>query len=252
MIKQPITVFLFLLTALSATAQTYTIGDTTNMHVLNLNLIVADTSVQFDADCDGTPDLNFSSNIGGKYYRDWARLRLRMQPHTEVLNSNIGKVTRFEVGDVVNLGDNIWTSSLDFIYGTGPTLPYGWDSIDRDFIAFRKITPLDTFYVFFEITTLRAHMQIHRVIYSCPGTGIVTSVPQAEIKQLTVYPNPFVSNIQFSSVCRQVAVYNVSGNLVREFRNTAIINLADLPKGIYYLQVWDKRGIAKRVKAVKL
>ena len=73
------------------------------------------------------------------------------------------------------------------------------------------------------------------------------------LQTVTVYPNPTNDKIIIEGIKpTEVQVYNTLGQLVKTIQNSNEINVSDLPKGIYMLQVKDACGNRRWAKvAVK-
>lgn len=81
------------------------------------------------------------------------------------------------------------------------------------------------------------------------GTAETTAAPE-----FMVYPNPFTDTITISADQKvsSMAVYDISGKLIREIANpSASVSLRDLQSGVYLIKVLFKNGTAKTIKAVK-
>lgn len=81
------------------------------------------------------------------------------------------------------------------------------------------------------------------------GTAETSVTPE-----FTVHPNPFTDMINISSDQKisSMAVYDISGKLVRDIANpSASVSLSELSSGVYIIKVIFKNGTAKTIKAVK-
>src|SRR5690606_36237803 len=82
--------------------------------------------------------------------------------------------------------------------------------------------------------------------------GTVNTV--AELKDIKVYPNPFVDMINVSDVkdLKAVSVVDLSGRIVKSITNPSKqINLSELKSGMYILKMDYKGGTVKTVKVIK-
>ncbi|PIX13088.1 MAG: hypothetical protein COZ74_08060, partial [Flavobacteriaceae bacterium CG_4_8_14_3_um_filter_31_8] len=55
----------------------------------------------------------------------------------------------------------------------------------------------------------------------------------------SVYPNPFNNDLNVSSQIKveSLRLYNISGQLVKQIKNSNSMNVSELAKGIYILEV---------------
>ena len=97
------------------------------------------------------------------------------------------------------------------------------------------------------------------VLVDCP-TGIEnnSSTKNSLAEQLIVYPNPstyelIISNYQF--IIKEIEVSNVLGQIVLHpiisSSSNLLINVGNLPSGIYFLKAIDEKGFEHTVKFVK-
>lgn len=69
-----------------------------------------------------------------------------------------------------------------------------------------------------------------------------------------ISPNPFTDTITITDYknVQLIAIYDVSGKLVREIRNVdSTVSLKDLTSGIYLIKMIMKNGTSQTVKAIK-
>ena len=57
--------------------------------------------------------------------------------------------------------------------------------------------------------------------------------------EFSVYPNPFNNDLNVSSQIKveNLRLYNISGQLVKQVKNSNSLNVSELAKGIYILEV---------------
>lgn len=240
-------------------AQIYVAGDTTQRFVYYPEHILSNSSAAIQIDCADSTDLQFDSHSGGQFYHDWSRLSFWLHPNAEVLNSGIGLVTRFQYGDTIRLTEDIWTHSLDFIWGAGVMGNYGVAQIDTAYIAFRKINTNDTAYVFLKISTSASWMKIHQIISECAVNPLQAINAIGEItngEEVLVYPNPFSNQLTCTLPGNEqttVTLYNFLGQQVwqHSFTNSTVINTAQMQDGIYFYELRNKNGLLKTGKLVK-
>jgi hypothetical protein len=67
-----------------------------------------------------------------------------------------------------------------------------------------------------------------------------------------IYPNPVkdIVHIQSSATIEQVAIYDMSGRMLRQVQMTNDIPVQDLARGVYVIKIETKKGIEVR-KIVK-
>ena len=78
------------------------------------------------------------------------------------------------------------------------------------------------------------------------------SVEDIIATEFVVYPNPFTDLLQVSSQVKvdSLKVYNIAGQLVKQNKNVNSINVSELSKGIYFLEVTaeSSRNVKKVIK----
>jgi len=236
----------------SGNGQSYIVGETENMHSVVLEQTLSDSELELDIDCDDIADIKFLSHSGGKFNKDWPRLSFYMDSVTDVVNNQTAPLTIYEVGETVILNSDIWTHSLDFIYGEGAMGAYGINSIENKFIVFRKKGLTDTSYAFIEISTAYTWMKIHSIISTCKSPGIVSSISNPSHQQVTLFPNPFSDIIRCGIPNVEITILNVEGVPVKSVLNTSLIDVRDLPRGIYILMIKNEDGGIQRTKMQKM
>ncbi len=72
-------------------------------------------------------------------------------------------------------------------------------------------------------------------------TSIATSVEINEASDVVMYPNPVsdILTIQGMDVA-SVKIYNLTGQLMKEFFNTSVVNVGDIETGIYVVSILDR------------
>ncbi|ANF52163.1 hypothetical protein A0O34_17290 [Chryseobacterium glaciei] len=76
------------------------------------------------------------------------------------------------------------------------------------------------------------------------GTNDLT----ADIKELSVYPNPVKDVLYSDQKLENFELYSVSGSLIRSGKNENSISVHDLPKGMYMLKIKNKdKSITKKI-----
>lgn len=70
---------------------------------------------------------------------------------------------------------------------------------------------------------------------------------------IKIYPNPTtgIINLNIQSLPEKIEVHNISGQMVRSFRNNNRIDISDLPAGIYLLKITSKNEGQIMVKIIK-
>ena len=65
-------------------------------------------------------------------------------------------------------------------------------------------------------------------------------IKDAGSESISFWPNPAVSEIQFSAQLDKVQVIDMKGIVVKEGTNTNILNVSELPQGMYIIRSNDK------------
>lgn len=80
--------------------------------------------------------------------------------------------------------------------------------------------------------------------------AIVTGMDETSHKGINIYPNPTTGklNINADSPVQSIVIYNTAGIKMAEFNRTSSIDLSDLQKGFYLVQVSTEKG--NRIKKI--
>ena len=80
--------------------------------------------------------------------------------------------------------------------------------------------------------------------------SVNSSLLEAEIEEISFYPNPTDSKVTFSQAIEKVEVINLIGKTIFTFTNAKTINIESLPAGVYYLRLTnnDKAIMQKVIK----
>jgi len=81
--------------------------------------------------------------------------------------------------------------------------------------------------------------------------SLLTSVTEINETRISVYPNPTLSQINFSTPSN-VQLTDLTGQIVAQRKNTSTLDLSDLPSGAYILTITNYNGqILQRSKIMK-
>ena len=89
--------------------------------------------------------------------------------------------------------------------------------------------------------------------FGCDSTitlvlSVNSSLLEADIEEISFYPNPTDSKVYFSQAIEKVEVINLTGKTIFTFTNTKTINIESLPSGAYYLRLTnDEKTIMQKV-----
>jgi len=89
--------------------------------------------------------------------------------------------------------------------------------------------------------------------FGCDSTitlvlSVNSSLLEAEIEEISFYPNPTDSKITFSQAIEKVEVIDLTGKTIFTFTNAKTINIESLPSGAYYLRLTnDEKTIMQKV-----
>jgi beta-glucanase (GH16 family) len=89
-------------------------------------------------------------------------------------------------------------------------------------------------------------------VYKLPGE--CNAIPEINAEKIEIYPNPVVNTLNFKGVCclSEVLITNISGQTVAQFVDVEnSIDLSNLNKGYYILQMKDKDGTPYAKKILK-
>jgi len=70
------------------------------------------------------------------------------------------------------------------------------------------------------------------------GSCAILNTENSELVSVNIYPNPVsnILNINTTKVIDKIQVYNILGEVVKEFKNTVSLNLSNLKQGLYIIQ----------------
>ena len=81
--------------------------------------------------------------------------------------------------------------------------------------------------------------------------GVNISEQANNNETLYVYPNPTTDYIIANQVVKSVKVYNLLGELVLNAENTDKVNVSELNKGIYIVNLIAENGVSKSQRIIK-
>ena len=70
--------------------------------------------------------------------------------------------------------------------------------------------------------------------------SVNSSLLEAEIEEISFYPNPTDSKVTFSQAIEKVEVIDLTGKTILTFTNAKTINIESLPSGAYYLRLTNE------------
>ena len=81
--------------------------------------------------------------------------------------------------------------------------------------------------------------------FGCDSTitlvlSVNSSLLEAEIEEISFYPNPTKDKITFSQAIEKVEVIDLTGKAILAFTNAKTINIESLPSGAYYLRLTNE------------
>ena len=93
-------------------------------------------------------------------------------------------------------------------------------------------------------------------VFVYPFADTVTTVVSnlSANDDINVYPNPGTSMVHIDApVSVNISVISADGKIVMEFKNTANINVAGLPGGMYLIKIYDEHNrLLKNQKFTKM
>ena len=89
------------------------------------------------------------------------------------------------------------------------------------------------------------YVQNLQTVNGCDSTitlvlSVNSSLLEAEIEEISFYPNPTDSKVNFSQAIEKVEVIDLIGKAILTFTNAKTINIESLPAGAYYLRLTNK------------
>ncbi|MBD3636957.1 MAG: T9SS type A sorting domain-containing protein [Crocinitomicaceae bacterium] len=86
--------------------------------------------------------------------------------------------------------------------------------------------------------------------FSIDGTGYMASIPEDQLIELSVYPNPVIDYVQInvgSDIVRQVSIFNVNGQRITTIVNPGEnkIDVSDFESGVYLIEVTTDNGVGQ-------
>ena len=116
------------------------------------------------------------------------------------------------------------------------------------------INPGETYAEFgFNESEAGTYVQNLQTEFGCDSTitlvlSVNSSLLEAEIEEISFYPNPTDSKITFSLAIEKVEVIDLIGKVIFTFTNAKTINIESLPSGAYYLRLTnDEKTIMQKV-----
>ena len=116
------------------------------------------------------------------------------------------------------------------------------------------INPGETYAEFgFNESEAGTYVQNLQTEFGCDSTitlvlSVNSSLLEAEIEEISFYPNPTDSKVNFSQAIEKVEVIDLTGRCVLTFSNVRTINIESLPSGAYYLRLTnDEKTIMQKV-----
>ena len=116
------------------------------------------------------------------------------------------------------------------------------------------INPGETYAEFgFNESEAGTYVQNLQTEFGCDSTitlvlSVNSSLLEAEIEEISFYPNPTDSKVNFSQAIEKVEVIDLTGKTILTFSNAKTINLESLPSGAYYLRLTNNnKAIMQKV-----
>jgi len=124
-----------------------------------------------------------------------------------------------------------------------------------------RYTQTGTWYEYFSGTTSNVTNQNELITLEPGGYKVFSTQPLSttasvndifENHTIQLFPNPTSTSFQLSKPVQKVAVYNMTGQLVKQFEDDkSSFNISDLASGIYIIQVVDTENNRSSIKLVK-
>jgi hypothetical protein len=96
------------------------------------------------------------------------------------------------------------------------------------------------------ITSLSRRNSMFRDVWNYFFGNIVTTVNENESEaEMDFYPNPATNEIGFNEVC-DVSIYDISGKLILRDLQISQLNIKDLARGIYIIEINSKERSARK------
>jgi hypothetical protein len=110
------------------------------------------------------------------------------------------------------------------------------------FIATDEMAPSNMYFATVEtVATDQFNNQMPEPYIWAFNTSLVTSVGDSRASELVIYPNPARDMLQIRGMeVASVKIYSVTGQLVKAFFDTAVVDVSDVETGIYVISVADR------------
>ena len=212
--------------------------------------------------CDSIVTLNltiFNGNVTGTDTRTECSPFVWIDGNTYTTNNTTAKDTL--VAGAANGCDSIVTLNLTIttvdtsVTQAGTNLSanelvatYQWLDCDNNY----AVIPGETFRTYYVLAD--GNYAVEVTYYGCVDTSscynvIVSSVAENTVNNnITIYPNPVKDQLTITTKNEKITsikIINVTGKTIKVFtENITTINVADLPKGLYLLQIQTEKGMS--------
>ncbi len=193
---------------------------------------------------------SYSKDVSNDHFSDCVWIDDIILPH----ETRSVRHDTLNVCDSYANGDGVYTSSCTLGEVHGDTLVIlelvvNYSSID----TIESIIQGDS-YSWNDVTYTESgiYTQILQNIYGCDSTvtlqltltGDSVDITVIDIDKIVLYPNPTLGLVHFERPVDEVQVYDAQGRLVATLRDTPLVDLQELPAGVYLLKVTDDHRIA--------
>ena len=119
------------------------------------------------------------------------------------------------------------------------------------------INPGETYAEFgFNESEAGTYVQNLQTEFGCDSTitlvlSVNSSLIDIEQTEITFYPNPTDSKVNFSQAIEKVEVIDLTGKTILTFSNAKTINIESLPAGAYYLRLTNEEKTIMQKKVIK-
>lgn len=82
---------------------------------------------------------------------------------------------------------------------------------------------------------------------------VTLSLNEFDNKRIAIYPNPATEfvNISGLSNIKSIKIISIDGKLISVLKNTSKINVSNLTKGVYFLEIQTDNSVVNRIKFIK-
>jgi hypothetical protein len=131
---------------------------------------------------------------------------------------------------------------------TSHQMEYTWNGTGWDFVEEFSNGP-ETDYMwftndYFQVGSYAENQRANGFTFFRSETIVGTASP-VYISNYTIYPNPVndIITVDGNNVPSMIEIYNTAGSLIRTEKGVNVLNISDLPRGLYFLKIFSNENI---------